>query len=385
MTEYKFVVVGAGGVGKSALTIQLVQCHFVDEYDPTIEDSYWKQVVIDGETCLLDILDIAGQEEYSAMQDQYMRMGEGFLCVFALNNTKSFEDIHQYREQIKRQAQDLAHSYGIPYIETSIKTRQGIEDAFYALGSGARAKAVCVLLLLLLLLLGEALLSLYFSRDAYLERLYVDQPAGTPLLCVHDLRDAPEEVPSFCLGQHLFSAFRTQLHENVWIHIHEDAGLLYLSITAWTTIPGNSSAFTMVASPCSPSSSRSSWGLKPSRRANVIGQAVPVYFSFINDSFPACSSLKSQDLCISDSGLSFHTRENRPPGTFYQLYLLSVQFLCLNVSVTYSLLEGESLLQPRQIEGTLVVPSEGKGDREDERPSPSLSEVRVTAVEQQDG
>ncbi|MED6273461.1 hypothetical protein CHARACLAT_006611 [Characodon lateralis] len=97
MTEYKLVVVGAGGVGKSALTIQLIQNHFVDEYDPTIEDSYRKQVVIDGETCLLDILDTAGQEEYSAMRDQYMRTGEGFLCVFAINNYKSFEDVHLYR------------------------------------------------------------------------------------------------------------------------------------------------------------------------------------------------------------------------------------------------------------------------------------------------
>ena len=61
-----------------------------------------KQVVIDGETCLLDILDTAGQEEYSAMRDQYMRTGEGFLIVFAVNNAKSFEDITQYREQIKR-------------------------------------------------------------------------------------------------------------------------------------------------------------------------------------------------------------------------------------------------------------------------------------------
>ena len=89
-------------MGKSALTIQLIQNHFVDEYDPTIEDSYRKQVVIDGETCLLDILDTAGQEEYSAMRDQYMRTGEGFLIVFAVNNAKSFEDITAYREQIKR-------------------------------------------------------------------------------------------------------------------------------------------------------------------------------------------------------------------------------------------------------------------------------------------
>lgn len=32
--EYKVVVVGGGGVGKSALTIQFIQSHFVDEYDP---------------------------------------------------------------------------------------------------------------------------------------------------------------------------------------------------------------------------------------------------------------------------------------------------------------------------------------------------------------
>ena len=70
MTEYKLVIVGGGGVGKSALTIRLIQNHFIDEYDPTIEDSYRKQVTIDEETCLLDILDTAGQEEYSAMRDQ---------------------------------------------------------------------------------------------------------------------------------------------------------------------------------------------------------------------------------------------------------------------------------------------------------------------------
>lgn len=41
-------------------------------------------------------------QEYSAMRDQYMRTGEGFLLVFAVNNSKSFEDISMYREQIKR-------------------------------------------------------------------------------------------------------------------------------------------------------------------------------------------------------------------------------------------------------------------------------------------
>ena len=48
MTEYKIVVVGEGGVGKSALTIQHLQNVFEEDWDPTIEDTYKKQVVIDG-------------------------------------------------------------------------------------------------------------------------------------------------------------------------------------------------------------------------------------------------------------------------------------------------------------------------------------------------
>jgi len=79
--------------------------------------------------------------------------------VFAVNNAKSFEDITQYREQIKRvkdaeevpmvmvgnkcdlptrsvdmqQARDVARNYGVPFIETSAKTRMGVDDAFYTL------------------------------------------------------------------------------------------------------------------------------------------------------------------------------------------------------------------------------------------------------------
>lgn len=48
MTDYKIVIVGEGGVGKSALTIQFLQNEFLEDYDPTIDDNYRKQVVIDG-------------------------------------------------------------------------------------------------------------------------------------------------------------------------------------------------------------------------------------------------------------------------------------------------------------------------------------------------
>lgn len=141
--EYKLVVVGGGGVGKSCLTIQLIQSHFVDEYDPTIEgaralrllsplthalfsflgpravtafshrladwspaptrtDSYRKQCIVDDEVALLDVLDTAGQEEYSAMREQYMRTGEGFLLVYSITSRESFEEIRTFQQQILR-------------------------------------------------------------------------------------------------------------------------------------------------------------------------------------------------------------------------------------------------------------------------------------------
>lgn len=48
------MVVGDGGVGKSAITIQFFQKLFVTDYDPTIEDSYIQHTEVDGQWCILD-------------------------------------------------------------------------------------------------------------------------------------------------------------------------------------------------------------------------------------------------------------------------------------------------------------------------------------------
>ncbi|RCH82798.1 hypothetical protein CU097_007453, partial [Rhizopus azygosporus] len=73
---HKIIMVGSGGVGKSALTLQYMYGDFVEEYDPTKADSYRKKVVLDGQECQIDILDTAGQEEYAAIRDNYYRSGE---------------------------------------------------------------------------------------------------------------------------------------------------------------------------------------------------------------------------------------------------------------------------------------------------------------------
>lgn len=153
------VVLGEGAVGKSALTIQNVKGVFVDEYDPTIEDSYSKQIGVDGKVYQLDVLDTAGQEEYSAMREAYMADGEGFVVVYAINNRDSFEevpnfvsllervkdenardipivlvgnkvDLEEDREVSRDEGAQYARMIGAPFIECSAFTRVNVNKPF---------------------------------------------------------------------------------------------------------------------------------------------------------------------------------------------------------------------------------------------------------------
>lgn len=75
---------------------------FVEEYDPTSADSYRKSFDLDGHQIELDILDTAGQEDYAAMRDNYYRTGEGFMCVYSILMSESFDKLEQFFDQILR-------------------------------------------------------------------------------------------------------------------------------------------------------------------------------------------------------------------------------------------------------------------------------------------
>ncbi|KAL4684213.1 hypothetical protein H8959_021907 [Pygathrix nigripes] len=98
MREYKLVVLASGGIGKSALTVQFVQGICVEKYDPTIEDSYRKQVEADAQQCMLEILDTAGREQFTAMRDLYMKNGQGFALVYSITAQSTFNDLQDLRE-----------------------------------------------------------------------------------------------------------------------------------------------------------------------------------------------------------------------------------------------------------------------------------------------
>ncbi|KAF9188466.1 Ras- protein Rap-1b, partial [Haplosporangium sp. Z 27] len=161
MREYKLVVLGSGGVGKSALTVQFVQSVFVDRYDPTIEDSYRKQVEVDNQQCMLEILDTAGTEQFTAMRDLYMKNGQGFILVFSIILASTFEELAELHKQILRvkdvdkvpivlvgnkcdlendrkvdrvRGEALSVKWGgMPFYETSARARINVDEVFYDL------------------------------------------------------------------------------------------------------------------------------------------------------------------------------------------------------------------------------------------------------------
>ena len=100
MREFKVVVLGSGGVGKSALTVQFVTGCFMEKYDPTIEDFYRKEIEVDGSPSVLEILDTAGTEQFASMRDLYIRNGQGFVIVYSITNHQTFQDIKTMREQV---------------------------------------------------------------------------------------------------------------------------------------------------------------------------------------------------------------------------------------------------------------------------------------------
>ncbi|KAG1865183.1 ras protein [Suillus tomentosus] len=138
MENWKVVILGDGGVGKTALAIQ--------SYDPTIEDSYRKHLT----------RDTAGQEEYASLCDQWVRESQGFILVYSNTARSSFEQLEGYQQflvKVKHQKAifmlvankcDLMHDHKVScregiiltqkfrckFLETSARTVYNVEPLF---------------------------------------------------------------------------------------------------------------------------------------------------------------------------------------------------------------------------------------------------------------
>lgn len=155
--EYHVVVMGAGGVGKSCLTAQFVHNEWIENYDPTIEDTYRTQMTVDERQVVLEISDTAGTDQFVAMRDLYMKTGQGFLLVFSITSPSSLNEIAGLRDEIIRIKDDenvpivicgnkadleehravprargfeVSQRWGAPYYETSARNKTNVDEVF---------------------------------------------------------------------------------------------------------------------------------------------------------------------------------------------------------------------------------------------------------------
>jgi len=169
VSRIPITVLGGGAVGKSSLTLQMICNEFPDYYDPTIEDKYTVQKLFDGRVSMFDVLDTAGQEEYLALVDDWIRASKGYILVYSVTDTNSWQELMQFysridrinelakdmkdiplvvvgnkcdlkmsrrvdRKMVERQCQE----WGCAFFEASAKENINVEEAFFECGRRIR-------------------------------------------------------------------------------------------------------------------------------------------------------------------------------------------------------------------------------------------------------
>ncbi|XP_044033411.1 ras homolog, mTORC1 binding like 1 isoform X1 [Siniperca chuatsi] len=159
----KIAVIGYRSVGKSSLTIQFVEGQFVDSYDPTIENTFNKMVSVNGQDFNLQLVDTAGQDEYSIFHQSHSMDIHGYVLVYSVTSMKrclslfSFEvvqvlhdklldmvgkiqvptvlvgnkkDLHMERVIKPEEGKKLADSWGAAFMESSAKENETAVEVF---------------------------------------------------------------------------------------------------------------------------------------------------------------------------------------------------------------------------------------------------------------
>ncbi|MEE9377129.1 MAG: GTP-binding protein [Candidatus Lokiarchaeia archaeon] len=161
---FKSIVVGDGGVGKTALTLRFSKGFFTEDYKMTIGvDFHVKTINIDSIEgpirAKLQIWDTGGQERFSSIRPMYYRGSLGALLIFDLTNAGSFDHLPQWIEEVRanvkteiplllvgnksdlvaqrtvslEEINNFTSKFNLYYMETSAKTGEGVGDCFYIL------------------------------------------------------------------------------------------------------------------------------------------------------------------------------------------------------------------------------------------------------------
>ncbi|KAF8529174.1 small GTPase superfamily [Hysterangium stoloniferum] len=157
LKKRKIAVLGSRSVGKSSLVVQYAENRFVEAYYPTIESTFTKEINHKGVEYDCDIIDTAGQDEYSILNHKHAIGVHGYVLVYSVASRASFEmvqivydkiinfcglpaipcvivgqkrDLSRYRQVTEKEGQDLAQSVGSAWIETSARNNENVAQVF---------------------------------------------------------------------------------------------------------------------------------------------------------------------------------------------------------------------------------------------------------------
>lgn len=160
--DYRVVVFGAGGVGKSSLVLRFVKGTFRESYIPTIEDTYRQVISCNKNICTLQITDTTGSHQFPAMQRLSISKGHAFILVYSVTSRQSLEELRpiwdviremkgadlatipvmlvgnkcdemENREVATAEGETEASRWGCNFMETSAKTNHNVKELFQEL------------------------------------------------------------------------------------------------------------------------------------------------------------------------------------------------------------------------------------------------------------
>ncbi|CAE1165016.1 RHEB [Acanthosepion pharaonis] len=155
--QRRIAMMGYRSVGKTSLVLRFVTCKFDEGYDPTIENTYTKSVNVAGQVYQLQVIDTAGQDEYSVTPNDYYMNVDGYILVYSITSQRSLDiikliynkisdmkgkiwvpivlvgnktDLEEDRAVTMEDGKKLADEWSIPFLEVSAKTDESVEEVF---------------------------------------------------------------------------------------------------------------------------------------------------------------------------------------------------------------------------------------------------------------
>ena len=155
--QVKLLLVGDSGVGKTSLLFRFADHYFQNQFISTIGVDFRSRIVNhDGKNIKAQVWDTAGQDKFQSITSGYYRGAEGSIIVFDVTRRDTFDHIKYWKSEVDNkiiskipmllvgnktdlvedrvvsyeEANKLAKELQMPYLETSPKTNDGVDEIF---------------------------------------------------------------------------------------------------------------------------------------------------------------------------------------------------------------------------------------------------------------